>query len=541
MPKPRHRRKSEYQTSMTKSVFLYGNPNKGKAELLRSAQDKAVDLINRNIRILSEREDLFLSLLKNDKKNSYVRRLEKEIREPGVKSAFSQNCFDEAFTKLSNRLLSIKGDMYALKQDIFSSSKVLFAMSLMGRSQRKMVSAMEEMIAGYKKPKAYHINTLEELKAMKPSDFCFRQEEFMDQFLMCSMEYKIPEVSSAYIPVDARIGSVVAPEQAKAPYVMTFSDPFIPKKMICVPVTGSSDGLRRLAQYKKASSFSIRLMDNGMLRVNVAFKKKLRAPKEKEVIGVDVGITDCLHTSNGQKFGSLEQPLSFYRTVVEPAFAYLSDLRNKKKKILHYVHTHDLPADVRKSCLDKVDRLEHMIREADAPYRNNRHYHQMVDHEIRKAVDAYIASIPEGTVTVLELLDIREFSKSRKVNGMFSTFARGKLSTKLMETLNWHGYGFIQAAPEYTSQVCPVCHHLSKENRNGKHFHCTCCGHKDDADHVGSINIRERVTDKEIMELCEENKYSRKKLQAELISLYAARNEAYRKKYMTPAEKQLQS
>ena len=36
----------------------------------------------------------------------------------------------------------------------------------------------------------------------------------------------------------------------------------------------------------------------------------------------------------------------------------------------------------------------------------------------------------------IEKLDIKEFNKSRKVNGMFSTFARGKLQRKLMEALN---------------------------------------------------------------------------------------------------------
>ena len=45
-------------------------------------------------------------------------------------------------------------------------------------------------------------------------------------------------------------------------------------------------------------------------------------------------------------------------------------------------------------------------------------------------------AISKDTLTVIEKLDIKEFNKSRKVNGMFSTFARGKSSKKLMEALN---------------------------------------------------------------------------------------------------------
>ena len=51
----------------------------------------------------------------------------------------------------------------------------------------------------------------------------------------------------------------------------------------------------------------------------------------------------------------------------------------------------------------------------------------MLDHEIKTSVNQYIGYISPDTLTVLEKLDIKEFNKSRKSNGMMSTFARGKL------------------------------------------------------------------------------------------------------------------
>jgi len=524
MGKAKHRKKTEYQASMTKSVFLYGKPNRGKLDLLSAAQNKAKELVNRYIQIIHEKEDLLLSLVKNDKKAPQVREFQKSLRDPNVNSAFCQMCFDQAFTMLSNRLQSIKSDMYAEKQDIFTSSKVLFAMSITGRSQDEMVETMETVIAGYKKPTSFHIDTLEELRKMPSGDFAFRQTELLDSFAMHSLEYRVPSAKSVSILADTRTGKLEPSSGIEAPYVVSFCNPFRKKDWVSIPVSGSSTGLRRLSRYGKAASFSLQVTENRKLRVTASFKKKLHNPAEKCLVGVDVGISDCLHTSDGNTYGTLEPALSFYRDRVEPAFAYLSDLRNKKRNILHYVRCHDLPADVRRSLIRKADRLEDMIREAEAPYRKKRHYHQMVDHEIRTAVDQYIRELPKGTITVVETLDMKEFDKSRKVNAMFSTFARGKLQDKLMEELNWHGYGYIQIEPDYTSQVCPVCHKLDKASRNGKDFHCTCCGHRDDADHVGSLNIRERAKDNEILDICEKYRYRKKDRQSALRELYEKRN-----------------
>ena len=84
--------------------------------------------------------------------------------------------------------------------------------------------------------------------------------------------------------------------------------------------------------------------------------------------------------------------------------------------------------------------------------------------KIKKTVTAYVDSISKDTLTAIERLDIKEFNKSRKMNGMFSTFARGKLQRKLMEALNQKGCDFFEVEPDFTSQVCPVCSNLNGEN-----------------------------------------------------------------------------
>jgi hypothetical protein len=69
----------------------------------------------------------------------------------------------------------------------------------------------------------------------------------------------------------------------------------------------------------------------------------------------------------------MKEVIDYYHREVEPAFAQLSRLRNKKRSISYYVRHHkNLPLDVRRSLIQKMDRLEHMIRTADAPYRKKR-------------------------------------------------------------------------------------------------------------------------------------------------------------------------
>lgn len=79
MPKAKRRKDSGFQKSMTKSVFLYGSPNAGKLAALMRMQASFTALVNRDIRLLEEDVSVFLQLVKNDKKDPDMRRLEKSI------------------------------------------------------------------------------------------------------------------------------------------------------------------------------------------------------------------------------------------------------------------------------------------------------------------------------------------------------------------------------------------------------------------------------------------------------------------------------
>lgn len=547
MPKAKKRKDTGFEASQTKSVFLYGHPNKEKTSIIASIQKLFTRLVNNNIQGINNCEWMHVQLIKNDKKDPQVRAYEKSIRPKGVNSAFCQAAFDTAFTHLSNRLNTIKDDMYREHDDVFTSSKVLFGMALDHATKAEMIDAMLKISLEAKtkrKAKAakegkpepedkedFYEKCAKTLSEMPDEEFAFRMEEINDSFAMLSLEYKVPVISKARIPLDSRLMKLEESNDIKAPYVIEVTNPTEKGKRITVPLDTSKHSLHKAKSCKMARAVTCSI-DKGVLRIGWSYTKTVAKPATSKVNGVDTGIADLFYLSDGKHFGSMREVLDFYHKEVEKSFGEFSSLRNKKRKIRHFLRKHkNLPDDVRRSLIKKMDKLNRMIQKANAPYRKKRHYYQMLDKEIKDAVLSYVSSLDKETITVLELLDIREFNKSRRVNGMFSCFARGKAQQKLMQTLNWKGFDFVEVVPDYTSQVCPEFSNLDKANRNGKSFLCTCCGYKGDADHTAGINIKARYLDKNLSKICEDNKYNHKVLQSKLSGYYSRKNELYKQQH----------
>src|ERR1700730_7044252 len=57
----------------------------------------------------------------------------------------------------------------------------------------------------------------------------------------------------------------------------------------------------------------------------------------------------------------------------------------------------------------------------------------------------------------------------------------------------WHGGLLVAGPPQYTSQTCPRCAHVSAANRATRaRFRCTTCAYENHADVVGAMNILAR-------------------------------------------------
>ena len=145
MPKARKRKDTQFNNKMSKCVFLYGEPTNDKVVKIRKMQAEFVKLINNYIKALNDNSKVTLQLIKADNKDSQMRAFEKSIRPEKVNAAYCQNAFDIAVTHLSNRLDNIRLDMCRECKSIFTTSKVLFAMSIDGKTKTEMITAMQDI------------------------------------------------------------------------------------------------------------------------------------------------------------------------------------------------------------------------------------------------------------------------------------------------------------------------------------------------------------------------------------------------------------
>jgi putative transposase len=69
----------------------------------------------------------------------------------------------------------------------------------------------------------------------------------------------------------------------------------------------------------------------------------------------------------------------------------------------------------------------------------------------------------------------------------------GMFRTQLAYKLEWKGGMLLAVPPQYSSQECPACHHIAKDNRKTQaQFVCVSCKYKNHADVVGAMNTLER-------------------------------------------------
>ena len=97
-----------------------------------------------------------------------------------------------------------------------------------------------------------------------------------------------------------------------------------------------------------------------------------------------------------------------------------------------------------------------------------------------------------GTI-VVEALNVSGMSKSNLAKQVLDC-SWSEWFRQLSYKAEWAGRNLIAVDPKYTSQTCPSCEHVSRENRKTQsQFLCVECGYSDDADHNAAVNILARM------------------------------------------------
>ena len=96
-------------------------------------------------------------------------------------------------------------------------------------------------------------------------------------------------------------------------------------------------------------------------------------------------------------------------------------------------------------------------------------------------------------VFMVEKLDFRGGGLSRRMNRLLARTYRKVIKDKLVRLEEKFGITTVEVNAAYTSQECSKCGFVSKGNRKSQSaFHCTCCGHKINADVNAARNIIKR-------------------------------------------------
>lgn len=212
--------------------------------------------------------------------------------------------------------------------------------------------------------------------------------------------------------------------------------------------------------------------------VSIQTKRKVDQPLPNgEAVGIDMGIARFATLSDGShieplnSFKKHQQQLARYQRAMSRKVKFSNNWKKAKTQVQR-IHTRI--ASARKDFLHK----------ASCQISQN---HAMI---------------------AIEDLQVRSMSKSAKGNNE----QHGKM-VKQKSGLNrsildqgwsefrrqleyksaWNGGFVVAVPPQYTSQTCPCCGHVSKDNRQTQaRFECIECGFEENADLVGAINILAR-------------------------------------------------
>jgi len=185
----------------------------------------------------------------------------------------------------------------------------------------------------------------------------------------------------------------------------------------------------------------------------------------KDVIGVDLGIKNIAVDSTGETFSG-------------------EKIDNTRTKI------DNLKADLQSCGTDSAKKHLKKLSGHEARFKRDTN-HCISKKLVMKAIDT------SSLIALEDLSGIRERTtvRTKAQRHRHSSWSFDQLRQFIEYKAAIAGVPVIYIDPAYTSQECPICHHISRFNRPTRdHFCCVCCDFSDPADTVAAKNIAARVS-----------------------------------------------
>jgi putative transposase len=211
--------------------------------------------------------------------------------------------------------------------------------------------------------------------------------------------------------------------------------------------------------------------------IQTEYEAEIKRHESTTMIGIDMGITRFATLSDGSyikplnSFCKLAEKLAFEQRKLSKKVKFSANWKKQKQKL---ACLHERIANARQDFLHKT---------STAISKN----HAMI---------------------VVEDLKVRNMSKSAKGdinNPGRSVKAKSGLNKSILDQgwgifvqmleykQQWSGGEVLKVNPKHTSQTCPCCGHVSKDNRlTQSRFECVECDYSENADLVGALNVLAR-------------------------------------------------
>jgi IS605 OrfB family transposase len=197
----------------------------------------------------------------------------------------------------------------------------------------------------------------------------------------------------------------------------------------------------------------------------------------KSMIGLDLGIKRFVTFSDGTAIS----PLNHFRKW-EKKLAFLQRGLSRKEKC---------SANWRKQ-KQKVSRQHEKIARGRQDFLHKVSTQISKNHAMIVIEDLKVRNMSASATGTLEQPGVNVRAKSG-LNKSILDQGWASFVSMLEYKQEWRGGEVLKVPPHHTSQTCPVCSHVSPENRRSQsEFECTACHYRENADFVGALNVLAR-------------------------------------------------
>jgi putative transposase len=245
---------------------------------------------------------------------------------------------------------------------------------------------------------------------------------------------------------------------------------------LTIPVKYSKDYHGLMSDYKKPThniEYLITFTNKGKIKVNIS-KDGVRFIPENKVnyCGIDVNVKHNLFSLSDNTTFDYDRNLLSKLT---DELSIIDDLKKDKDYV------------VGKKKQRKIDSLRNQIQKSNEQICSDvcKHLNSVgLDHIVMENLDnSFGESFVKDKTSGLNFNRIAKELRISSLKQMMERIARN------------YDISVSTVHSSYTSKMCPICGCIEDENRKDQEtFECVECGHKDNADHNASINIKNRVS-----------------------------------------------